>query len=813
MKISINELKGFTEIDLPVEVLVKKIGAQLGEVEEVVNLGEKYKGIIIAKVTSCEKHPNADKLSVCKIDNGKEEIQVVCGAPNAREGLLVAWLPPGATVPATFDKDPLVLESREIRGQVSNGMLASASELGLSDDHSGILEISIGQPGDDFAKTFGLDDYIIDIENKMFTHRPDCFGLLGIAREISGIQGKKFSSPDWYLEAKPEHARIEELVSVKNELPELVPRFMVQIVQNIEVKPSPLWLQSYLSKIGMKPINNVVDITNYVMHLTGQPLHAFDYDKVKARSNSGAAIVIRHPKKGEKIKLLNGKEIEPRSQAIMIATDKESIGIGGVMGGSETEVDQNTKNIIIECANFDLYSIRRTSMTHGLFTDAVTRFSKGQSPLQNDRVLAFAVKLMNQETGGLPSPSIYDFKNNLEDNPAVQVSAEFVNSRLGLDLSTDEIVNLLHNVEFIVEVTRGEVLIVKPPFWRTDVEIAEDVVEEIGRLYGYDNLEVILPKRIIVPKGPEGLLRLKSELRQKLASYGANEVLTYSFVHGNLLDRTGQDKSLAFNINNALSPSLHYYRLSLTPNLLEKIHPNIKAGYDEFAIFEIGKVHGKKELDENGLPREFGRLSLVYSGQKVLSGTAYFTAKNYLGQVCSHNVIPYDEKLIKDFPMLRQMAAPYNPERSGFIWNGKMPAGIVGEYKPEVITNLKLPKGSAGFEVFLSAINTGYKNSYRALPRFPSIHQDITLKTPSDTTYSELYAIVDEALGANAPDDTYIQLEPLAIYQKQDDSNHKHTSFRVSITAENRTLTDKEISRVIDFIASEAAQKINAVRI
>ncbi len=314
-----------------------------------------------------------------------------------------------------------------------------------------------------------------------------------------------------------------------------------------------------------------------------------------------ATIVIRKPNKDEKLKLLNGKEIEPRKEAIMIATDKQLIGVGGVMGGSDTEVDENTKNIILECASFDMYSIRRTSMEHGLFTDAVTRFTKGQSSLQCGVVLAKIVDEIHQYADGKVASKMIDDKRNVKPLDPVKVNAHFINQRLGVDLSAADIKKLLENVEFKVDANNDE-LTISAPFWRTDIEIPEDIVEEVGRLYGYDKLPLDLPKRDLTPAAKDPSLALKSQIRAKLSKSGANEVLTYSFVHGDLLDKVGQDKKNAFQVANALSPDLQYYRLSLAPSLLEKVHPNIKAGYDEFALFELGKAHiaGKEETGPAG---------------------------------------------------------------------------------------------------------------------------------------------------------------------------------------------------------------------
>lgn len=813
MKISLNEIKKFTNVDLSVEELVAKIGAQLGEVEEVVDLGKKYRGIVIAKVVSCAKHPNADKLSICKIDTGKEEVQVVCGAPNVREGLLVAWLPPGSTVPATFDKDPFVLEARELRGEMSNGMLASSHELGISDEHSGILELSEGKPGDDFAKIYGLDDFIIDIENKMFTHRPDLFGLLGIAREIAGIQGKAFKSPSWYLSDKVtgKHDDDKDTLKVVNYIPELVPRLMIQGMQNVQVKPSPLWLQIYLIKHGMKSINNIVDITNYQMHLTGQPLHAYDFDKLKGR------IEVRKSNKGDKLKLLNGKEITFDDDSVVLITSGDKpIGIGGVMGGSETEVDSNTKNIALECATFDMYSIRRTSMKYGLFTDAVTRFSKGQSVLQTDKILAVSMNDIARETGGLPAITINDLKQDLSKPKTVQLSVEFINSRLGLELNTQKILELLSNVEFVVEAIRGDILIVKSPFWRTDIEIAEDVVEEVGRLYGYDHLPHDLPKRNIVPVGPDGLLKLKDKLRADLAVSGANEVLTYSFVHGNLLDKVGQDKKLAFKIANALSPDLQYYRMSLMPSLLDKVHANIKANMDQFAIFEIGKVHGKSEIDDQKLPKELERLALVFASKNKLNGAPYYQASALLGNIISSRFDgvrfeTLENNKFTDHKMFSQLVAPFETARSAIIYAGQAPLGVVGEYKASVRAKFKLPTNTAGFELFLSPLLKPKFPTYWPTSKFPSLEQDITLKTAKDLSFASTLEELENSLRANGTNDVQIRVRCLDIFSNDDTT--KNTTFRILFFSYARTLTTQITNQIIDSAIDKLNKKIKAQRV
>lgn len=838
MKVSLNWVKQYAAIDLPIDELVQKIGAQLGAVEQVTDLYPKYKGILIAKVVACEKHPNADKLKVCLIDDaGKAKgvernkdgyVQVVCGAPNVKSGLHAAWIPPGTTVPSTYDKEPFILEARELRGVVSNGMLASGQELAINDDHAGIQELDVTDKtiGQEFAKVFELDDYIIDIENKMFTHRPDCFGILGVAREIAAITRSNFPTEGFTYfgdRTTGPHDSDKDLLAIENKLPDLVPRFMAQVVRDVEVGPSSMFIQAKLSKVGIRPVNNIVDVTNYIMYDTGQPLHAYDYDKIKAFSGSQPKLVIRHPKEGETIKLLNGKELKPRSEAIVIATDKKAIGLGGVMGGTETQVDENTKNIILECANFDMYNIRRTSMEHGLFTDAVTRFNKGQSPLQCHFVLHDAASMLYDADSigsDFHSPdvsrSIYDIKNDLPESPEVTVSLKFINDRLGLQLDLEEVTDLLKRVGFEIKVD-SETLTLKTPLWRTDIHIPEDIVEEVGRLYGFEKLPLDLPKRVIKPAGIDKPLEFKSELRKRLASLGANEVLTYGFVHGNLLEKTNQNKELAFKLTNALSPELQYYRMSLTPSLLAHIHSNIKNGFGKFALFEIGKAHNKLHKDDdNGVPKEYEILSLIYADKNDKPGTAYFEARNYLDELAASLGISVEYRPIEkevDVPVVK----PFDPERSAlaFAEGTDITLGIIGEFKPGVRKHLKLPVGSAGFEIGLQELMTArsQQSRYRPLSRFPSITQDICLQVADDILYGELKSQVRDLLNSKLQDDQTIDISPLDIYTSEDLKGQKRITFRVKLTSYQRTLTEEVLTRLLDETADELHASLKAVRV
>lgn len=834
MKVSLNWIREYLDFD-PVEVagsidgLVERIGAQLGGIEEVVDLGARYEGIPIVKVVECAKLENSDHLNKCLVDDGgvvkdverteQGLVQVITGAANVHAGMLAVWLPPGVTVPESYAKDPFVLTSRPMRGSMSHGMLASPRELGIGDLHEGILEIDPSEvvptenklePGADFAKVYGLDDTIIDVENKMFTHRPDCFGQLGVAREIAGILGRKFTSGEQYRTLEDIAAGSGLKLEIVNEIPEKVPRFMAVAMKDVAIKPSPLWLQVQLARVGAKPISNVVDVTNYMMLATGQPLHAYDYDKV-----GSGVLGVRTARPGEKLALLSGKTIE-LDEADMVITDGDKpIGLAGVMGGADTEVSAETTNIILECATFDMYAIRRASMRHGLFTDAVTRFTKGQSPLQNPYVLQMTLGRVELLAGGTMASAVID-NNHTEGrvsvHPPVPVSAAYINARLGLQLSAEEIKQLLENVECTVEV-QGENLTVTAPFWRTDIELREDVVEEVGRLYGFDKLPLELPRRSLKPAARNPLLQLKRRIRENLVKTGANEVLTYSFVHGNLLEKTGQDPARAFRLSNALSPDLQYYRLSLIPSLLERVHPNLKAGYDEFALFELGKTHVADKADEEGLPREDDLTALVVAASDKLKrrGAPYYAARKYLTSLLP---VKLTFKPLSADMQAFDITKPYDVNRSALVYAGETFVGLMGEFRTEVRRNLKLPRYCAGFELDTVAlqglIDDGH---YVPLPRFPKVTQDITLKVPAELGYQELYDFLWDELVKVQPPRTLPALNPVGIYQREGDQAHKQVTLHFEIASYEKTLTDPEVNKLLESVAAAAREKFGAERV
>lgn len=853
MRVSLAQIKKFIDFDLPpIDELVDRINKQLGGVEEIIDLDNKYREIIVVKVVEAVPHPNADRLRICKVDDDgvasevpRDEngyIQVVCGAPNAESGMYAAWLPPGSTVPATSgDAEPFVLSARELRGVLSQGMLAATDELGFDNNHETIIEIKPDEKlpyggeikaGASFSKLFGLDDYAIDIENKMFTHRPDLFGQLGVAREVAGIIGQKFTSPKWYSQF-PEFTTVDHglKLEVFNDAPDQVSRFMAVSIKDVEVKPSPLWLQCALVAMGSKPINNIVDITNYIMLLTAQPTHAYDYDKIR-----GARLGARMAHDGEKITLLNNKTYDLAADDIVITDSEGAIGLGGVMGGKDSEVSADTKNIVLEVANFDMYTVRKSAMRHGVFTDALTRFNKGQSPFQNEYVMSMLMDSIYEVAGGDQASDVYDVGDyndgcifGLTDSGDMMhalsphgITRTFINERLGLHLSDDEIKQLLENVEFKVEAD-DKGLKIYGPFWRTDIIDPEDIVEEVGRLYGFDKLPRELPTRSMRPTAVHHNRLVKQAVRDSLTGSGANEVLTYSFVHENIIKRSEQTVEKAFRLGNALSPDLQYYRLSVLPSLLDKVHMNIKAGHDEFVLYEIGKAHHKDEYDDEGLPCESERIAGVYACKTPSEGAPYYQVKRIFEQTLSDlggAISPLVYQKINEFDFgesdaLRQMAAPFDPERSSLILHGEGFAGIIGEFKQSVTRNFKLPECAAGFELYVSPLEDHYKynlgrGAYWPLSKFPKVTRDISLRVDSDVKYIKLYDIVHSAVFEyRFKGGIYADIEPISIYQP-DGTSTKTITFRVSATSHERTLRDEDIKPLLEHAAGKALEAVGA---
>lgn len=820
MIISVNWLKKFTTVNGSVDELATLIGARLVEIESVENIGDKYQGVIIAKVVECGPLEGSDHLNVTKIDDGgvvpdidRDEnglVQVVCGAPNVRAGLLVAWLPPRSVVPETFgDSEPFVLGAKPLRGVMSNGMLASAKELDLYDDHSGILEIDKdAAPGTSFAEVYELNDYLLDIENKSLTHRPDAFGVIGFAREVAGIQGLPFETPVWLqnLDSHVENDGTGVAPAVKIEDASLSDRFQVVVLNGMdESAHSPIQLQTYLSRSGVRPISASVDVSNYLMLLTGQPSHAYDYDKVKAIAGDDFTIRVRLAREGETLVLLDGKEVKLDPADVVIAAGDTAIGLAGIMGGQSTMVDAGTKTVLYEAATFDLYRMRSSQMRHGIFSEAVTRFTKGiPAPLSNP-VLIEAVQMLKDYTGAQATSTVVEDFPAVQQPIAVRISEKKINDTLGTQFTADDIASLLSNVGFAVSFDELEAT-VTVPYWRQDIHIPEDLIEEVGRLAGFDTIALTVPRRDFVAVKPGDFDQLRSVVRKSLVRAGANEVLTYSFVHGDILKKSGQSPDNAYRIVNSLSPELQYYRQSLTPSLLTHVFANVKAGYGSFALFEANKTHQKSDgaTDEN-VPIERDSIALIVTNAKK-KGAAYYEAKRVLDYALG--VIGVQ---LQYHPLGQQtdaVYAPFEPKRSALVTDAKTGdvLGVVGEYKKSVQKAFKTPEFTAGFEINPRQLMRSIEAvgiQYRPLSRYPGTERDICFQVKQGVSYGDIVAAAEQCLNATPLITT---VSPLDIYQPEE-AGVKNVTIRVGLVSYEKTMTNDEVNTVIDELINTVTER------
>ena len=773
MRISLNWLKKYVNVKVSDEELVRLIGARLVEVEGVIDETHKYDNIYIVRVEKAEEIPDTH-LTLCQINVGDVEVskveknaeglvQVVCGAPNVREGMLAVWIAPGAVVPASVNEDaPFVIGKRKMLGKYeSNGMLAGADELDFDDKHEKIAEINpaVAKPGDSLADVFELNDKILDIENKSLTHRPDCFGMIGFAREVAGILGLAFETSHFghtqgrSAELTVLNEAFPNAIKISIE-PSICARYTAIILEKHgELKRKYLtWQDTILAKSGMRPVDPVVNATNYLMLLTGQPLHAFDYDKfVAVGGKEKPEINVRLAKLGEELVLLDDKEIELNENDIVIASGEVPVALAGAMGGKSTEIDENTRNIILESATFSLYNLRKTQMAHGIFSEAITRFTKGQPPYQT---LAVAEECAKMLSDGFKVVAVADKYSKPEEIIVVKITTEEINNLLGTEYSKDLIVKTLENVEFAVK-ENGDLLEVTTPAWRTDIHIKEDIIEEVGRLLGYDNILPTLPLHQTAE--PNKMWEFKKQIRGIMRRLGANELLTYSFVSGKLLEKAGQDPRNSYKIVNSISPELQYIRQSIVPSLLDKAYVNQKIPFDKFALYEINKVYQKAwGMDLENVPVEKMQMGMVLAERKN-TGTAYYKAKKYA------------EELLKELHISAKflslkgdlaVSKPFEPKRSAEIIteDGEV-VGVVGEFKNSVRLNFKLAEYLAGFEFDIDNLiekANGKKEIYLGEIE----KRDLTVKTAG--TYAELIEKIEKVLVKN---NVVAEITPISIYQ------------------------------------------------
>jgi len=822
MKLPLSIVKQFTKVELDTERLVKEISEKICNIEEVEDISKEYENVVVGEIKEKQNHPDADKLAIYKLDIGEKDlIQVVAGDKTLEEGEKVAFFKPGASIP--YSEEEFIIKIVNMRGVESQGMMASEKELNLGPDHTKVMRLDsdakIGQP---FAEYYGLDDIVIDIENKGLTNRGDLFGIIGLAREISAIQGRQFVSPEWISETKLKEPKKECLrLKIENDAESVCQRYVGIALENVSITESPTWLKVALIKGGLRPINNVVDITNYLMLLTGQPLHAFDYDKVikhDLAQEDEAQIVVRMAKNGEKIRIINGDVIELTDRNLVIADSSNPIAIAGVMGGIDTEVDENTKRVILESANFDRFNIRRTSMQHGLNTDASDRFKRSQDPNMCLPVLIKAVNMLEELSNSEVATSVIDIYPSPTESKTISFDINRMNQVLGIHLEYDEVAEILSNLEYSVMAKEGVdgYISVHVPTFRKDISIPEDIYEDIGRIYGYEKITVSLPNIEMKPSKTPLILKAKEKISQILSNSGSNEIITYNFTSADTLKKTKQDPNICYHIKNAISPDLEYMRPSLIPSLIEKISMNLNKGHKEVSLFESNISHQKDVLDNDELPLENWYLSFIYANkdEKRFDGSSYYMAKRYLEKVLNglgiekvKYTLAMDYNLENASVWLKNISNTFDLNASAVITNEENNdvIGILGDISTEVKVNFGLPVYTSAFEINISKIVSSKKISkYVKEPIYPAISRDICLLVPDGVQYVDIEDELSKLLNAR---DLYSKLECLDIYKAKETDKVKKITFTLSIQNYNKTLDEKDYQKIYKKVEKQLKNK------
>ena len=801
LQISYNWLKRYIDIDFSPEDLSEKLTMAGLEVEALEYLAQGLDDIIIAQISEIKEHPNADKLQICyvKTEAGGEEIPVVTGAPNVAKGLKVPFAGVGSTLPGGMK-----IEEVELRGELSQGMICSKDELGLQEERAaGIMVLDSDAPlGFSFKKYMKLDDYIYKLD--LTPNYARCLGMLGVAREIKSLYApeKKLIKPPISFTEDQSEAHISEQVEIEIEAPELCPRYTARLVKDVEIKESPEWIQRRLKAAGIRPINNVVDITNFVLMEYNQPLHSFDYNKI----NEGK-IIVRRAEKGEKITTLDEEQRLLDDEMLVIADPKEAIAVAGVMGGFESEVTSQTTDVLIESAYFNPVSVRKTAKKLAMHSDASHRFERGVDIEKAVEANNRACQLLEKCAGGRVVPGVIDEYPRQYEAAVIELDCERVNELLGVELQESKIIEILKRLQFSVEKKEAELLVTVPSF-RTDISLGADLVEEIARVYGYNEIESSRP--VSKQRGQRTAKQnFEKRVKELLNSGGLDEVITYSLQ----AKKSYQDLNLTevegFNqfveIKNPLSAAFGILRTTLLPGLIDVLASNARRQGAEMAVFETGTVF--RNVGANKRPIELNKL-----------GGGLFGAENNLWQQDAPNFYQlkgvlemlFEHLQLSDFHLEFAEARPYlHPGRKAELIIEGQKLGFIGEIHPQLAEKNDLPQGAAIFEMDLDklfALSKAKSYHYQQITKYPVLDRDLAVVIKEEIAVGEILQAIKNAAG-----EMLKEIKLFDIYQgDQIKSGYKSAAFELKFQAEDRTLRDEEVNERFNKIVDHLSEQYSA---
>jgi len=795
MKVPIKWLQEYVDIVLPPADLANRLTMAGSEVKGMQVTGGNWENIVVGQVIAINPHPNADRLSLPTIDLGTEQQTVVCGAPNLRLGDKVAFAHVGAELIDGHTGQVVHLKPAKIRGVVSEGMVCSEKELGISDSHEGIMvlpaEAPVGIPLADY-----LGDTILDLD--ITPNRPDCLSVIGIAREVAALTGQSLHLPEvGYEEAA---LPIDQQVSVEIVAPDLCPRYCASLTTGVKIAESPRWLQQRLLACGMRPINNIVDITNYVMLEYGQPLHAFDYDRIKGRR-----IIVRRAGSGEVMVSLDGVERTLSRDMLVIADAEQSVAIAGVMGGADSEVTRQTTSVLLEAANFNPASIHYTSRTLSLVSEASMRFERGIRPELTVPALKRATQMVVQLAGGEAAKGLVDDYPGKLDKVPILLSTDQVKRVLGVEFSLDQIVNALTSLGFDCKPEGSEVW-VTAPYWRSDIHQAVDLVEEIARITGYDKIPATLLGQQLPRQNPDPLISLKQEVSRNLVGYGFQEVITYSLTGWEMLSRLLPEphpiKPMPLRVANPMTADQEYLRPTLRANLLAVLSANRRHEDGGIRLFELGRVYLPRP---NDLPEEPEVLCGILNGPRLEEwwqgkdeSLDFFDAKGVVESLLS--------KLGVEASFEESSDEGLSPGKRADVVAGGTKLGIVGEIHPKVSEAFEISGAVYLFEIDLTALLpfTAGQRMFQPIPRFPAVVRDVALVIDVGISHREVKDIIEG----------FPLVKQVALFDvysgEQVPSGKKSLAYRITFQSPTHTLTDEEVSKVQQQILTKLSQELGA---
>ena len=794
MNVSLNWLKTYIDFEFSPSELADRLTMLGVEVESIKQLGADLEGVIVGSVTSIRPHPNADKLVLCQVDTGgTEALQIVCGAPNAREGMLAPVATIGATLPVG-----LTIKRAKLRGETSEGMLCSEKELGLSDDAAGLMELSTDIPlGTPLSKALGLDDVVFELE--ITPNRPDCLSLIGIAREIRAETGNPLKLPT--VDLQESNINVRDLTSVTIDAPDLCPRYAARVIQGVKVLESPAWLQQHLASVGIGVINNIVDVTNFVLMEYGQPLHAFDYDELTENR-----IVVRRATDSEQITTLDEVERELTPDMLVIADAEKPVALAGIMGGYDSEITETTYDVLLESAYFNPSSVRATAKALGISTEASYRFERGTDPGVVLAALDRAAQLITELAGGTICEGTVDVYPGQQPLTQVQLRPERVNFVLGTILEAAEMVQILNRLGFDVNTT-GEVYQVTAPTFRSDVTREIDLIEEIARVHGYDNIPTTLPKGDIPVPAPNSKTEVRRCIKHFLLAAGMMEAVNYSFCDPNCFDkiRLNANDPLrnTLKLRNPLSPEMSVLRTTLTPSLLENAQHNRNHQIDSIALFETGSV-----FVHDGEEKEPERVAGVLAGQigeGVYSDPYrppdFFDIKGLVeGMLEACGVV--------DWTLQKTDVPTFHPGRNAEVLLDDKHIGVFGEVHPEVLENYDLPYKAYLFEFDLEGLADAatFAKRFEPISIYPKVARDLAIIVDK-AVLSDMPTELIYTTGGDAVDSVRL----FDVYEgEQVPEGKKSLAYTITYHSATETLTDKAVNALHDKVVKRLNRELGA---